>query len=69
MELIIDGMGDAAETFLRIYEAITGQVVANLGLCELAVAVQPMWQRAPFLTTSPYQERFRQFVATAKQRL
>jgi aminoglycoside phosphotransferase (APT) family kinase protein len=69
MEMIVDGMDDAADTFLRTYEAATGKPVANLGLCELTVAVQPMWQRAPFLTIDPYQEHFRRFVATAKQRL
>lgn len=69
MEMIVDGMDDAADTFLRTYEALTGKPVANLGLCELVVAVQPMWQRAPFLTTAPYQERFRRFVANAKQRI
>jgi aminoglycoside phosphotransferase (APT) family kinase protein len=68
MEMIIDGMDDAAATFLRTYESITGKTVRNLGLCELAVAAQPMWQRAPFLSTAPYQERFRRFVANAKER-
>jgi aminoglycoside phosphotransferase (APT) family kinase protein len=69
MEMIIDGMDEAADSFLSTYESSTGKLVANLGLCELAVAVQPMWQRAPFLTTSPIQERFRQFVANAKKRV
>ena len=69
MEMIIDGMDDAADTFLKTYETYTGKPVVNLGLCELAVAVQPMWQRAPYLTTSPIQERFRQFVANAKKRM
>jgi hypothetical protein len=54
---------------LRTYKTLTGKEVVNLGLCELAVAVQPMWQRAPFLTTAPYQERFRRFIANAKQHL
>jgi aminoglycoside phosphotransferase (APT) family kinase protein len=69
MEMMVDGMDDAADIFLRTYEAMTGNPVANLGLCELTVAVQPMWQRAPFLTISPYQERFRRFVANARQRV
>jgi aminoglycoside phosphotransferase (APT) family kinase protein len=69
MEMFVDGMDAAADTFLRTYETRTGKAVANLALCELVVAVQPMWQRAPFLTTAPYQERFRRFVANAKQRL
>lgn len=69
MEMIVDGMDGAADTFLHIYEASTGKAVANLGLCELTVAAQPMWQRAPFLTISPYEERFRRFIATAKERL
>jgi aminoglycoside phosphotransferase (APT) family kinase protein len=66
MEMLIDGMDEAAATFLDTYQTITGNPVANLGLCELAVAVGPMRQRAPYLTTSPIQERFRQFVAHAK---
>lgn len=65
MEMFIDGMVEPAETFLKTYEACTGQPVANLGLCELAAAVRPMWQRAPFLTIPPLEERFRQFVAQA----
>jgi aminoglycoside phosphotransferase (APT) family kinase protein len=69
MEMIIDGMDSAAEIFLKTYEAAVGKTVVNLGFCELAVAVQPMWQRAPYLRNSPYQERFREFIANAKQRL
>lgn len=69
MEMIVDGMDAAADTFLKKYVSITNRAVANLGLCELVVAVQPMWQRAPFLEISPYQERFRQFVANAMDRL
>ena len=69
MEMIIDGMDTAADTFLTTYERLTGKPVVNLGLCELAVAVQPMWQRAPFLTISPFQERFRRFVSNARHRL
>jgi len=69
MEMIIDGMDDAADTFLKTYEADTGKPVVNLELCELAVAVQPMWQHAPYLAISPIQERFRQFVANAKKRI
>ena len=69
MEMLIDGMDAAAETFLKTYEAVTGKPVVNLGLCELAIAAIPMWQRAPYLTISPIQERFRQFVANAKKRL
>ena len=69
MEMIIDGMDEAADRFLSTYESSTGKPIANLGLCELAVAVQPMWQRAPYLTTSPIHERFRQFVTNAKQRV
>jgi aminoglycoside phosphotransferase (APT) family kinase protein len=69
MEMVIDGMWDAADVFLKTYETHTGKPVANLSLCELAVTVQPMWQRAPYLTISPIQERFRQFVANAKERL
>jgi aminoglycoside phosphotransferase (APT) family kinase protein len=69
MEMMLEGMDEAAELFLQTYERMMGQPVVNLALCELAVAVQPMWQRAPFLTTAPYQERFRRFVANANQRV
>jgi aminoglycoside phosphotransferase (APT) family kinase protein len=69
MEMIVDGMDAAADTFLKTYESITNRTVANLGLCELVVAVQPMWQRAPFLEISQYRERFRQFVANAMDRM
>ena len=69
MEMVVDGMDAAADTFLKTYVSITNKTVANLGLCELVVAVQPMWRRAPFLGISPYRERFRQFVANAMDRM
>jgi len=69
MEMILDGMDDAADTFLNTYETIMGKPVLNLGLCELAVAVPPMRRHVPYLTISPIQERFRQFVANAKKRI
>ncbi len=66
MEMLIDGMDEAAATFLKTYETMTGKPVANLGLCELVSAIGLMWRRTPFLTTSPIQERFRQFVANRR---
>ena len=69
MEMIIDGMWEAADTFLKVYESQTGRPIRHLGLRELAVAVQPMWQHAPYLNISPMKERFRQFVANAIRNL
>lgn len=69
MEMIIDGMHEAADTFLRTYESCMGYPVANLAFCELAIAAGPMRQQAPYLKQSPIQERFRKFVADAKKRL
>jgi aminoglycoside phosphotransferase (APT) family kinase protein len=69
MEMIIDGMYDAADTFLSTYETCTGKPVVNLALCELAMAVTSMRERAPYLAISPIKERYRQFVADAKKRL
>jgi aminoglycoside phosphotransferase (APT) family kinase protein len=65
MEMAVDGMWEPADTFLKTYEAHTGKPIAHLGLCELAVTVQIMGRRAPFLTVSPMQECFRQFIANA----
>jgi aminoglycoside phosphotransferase (APT) family kinase protein len=42
MNMILMGLPEAAEEFLRIYELETGRPVKNLGFWELAASVRPM---------------------------
>ena len=68
MELFLEGMDDAADEFLRVYETHTGQPVANLGIWELAVAVRPMRELDEWLTRPLMDQRFRRFIANAIER-
>lgn len=68
MQLYLEGLDEAADTFLRVYEQESGQKVANLGLWELAASARPMtdpegWLERPFM-----RERFERFIADAKAR-
>ena len=42
MEYFLEGLPEAAETFLRVYLAETGWQLANLPISELAASVRPM---------------------------
>jgi aminoglycoside phosphotransferase (APT) family kinase protein len=66
MELYLEGLDDAAEAFLRIYEKAVGQQVANLGLWELAAAARPMIDPSAWFTRPLMHERFRRFIVNAK---
>jgi aminoglycoside phosphotransferase (APT) family kinase protein len=59
----------AADEFLAVYEAEIGQRVANLGFWELAAAARPMFSAEGWITESPARERFRQFIAQARERI
>jgi aminoglycoside phosphotransferase (APT) family kinase protein len=66
MEMFLNGMSRrAADEFLNIYETEMGRRVANLGFWELAAAARPMFNPAGWITESPAQERFRQFIEGA----
>ncbi|NKB71043.1 MAG: phosphotransferase [Candidatus Latescibacteria bacterium] len=68
MELFLEGMDDAADQLLRLYEAQAGRPVANLGLWELAATARPMRELDQWLTRPFMAQRFRRFIAKAAER-
>jgi hypothetical protein len=66
--LALDGMGQAADEFLAVYEADMGPV-ANLAFWELAAAARPMFDPMGWVDGAPARKRFRQFIADAQKRL
>ena len=66
MELVIMGMIEAAEEFLRVYEAEMGQPIVNLDFWGLAAAARPMTDIAGWITEPSKGQRFRQFVQDAR---
>lgn len=68
MELYLQGLDAAAETFLQVYEKEVGQLVANLGLWELTAAARPMLDVDGWFTRPMMHEQFRRFIADAKAR-
>jgi hypothetical protein len=80
MDMVLSGLGQAADEFLRVYEAEMGRRVANLGLWELAAAARPMpdpGQGVPeghalgltHLTADSVRQALRQFIAAASRRV
>ena len=68
MELYFEGLDDAADRLLHIYEATIGQAVANLGLWELAAAARAMHNARAWLTSPKMHQRFRRFISHAMTR-
>lgn len=68
MELVIMGMIDEADEFLRTYETQRGPV-ANLAYWQLAAAARPMYNIDGWITDSAKGERFRQFIAEARAKV
>ncbi len=69
MEYFLEGLPDAAETFLRVYQAEAGWQLPNLPLLELAAGARPMTDPEGWFTRPHMQERFRKFIADAKLKL
>lgn len=69
MEYYLEGLDDAADRFLQVYEAESGRPVANLGLWELAASARPMIDPNSWFTRPMMADRFRRFIANAKQRI
>jgi len=66
MEMSILGLAPAADTFLREYEKLTGQEVANLIFWELAASAKPMFSPPTWdVVDVPRRERFDLFVRNA----
>ena len=69
MEYALEGLPDAADRFLQVYEAATGQTLENLALFELTAAARPMTNPAGWFTRPHMEDRFRRFIARAKAAL
>lgn len=65
----LDGLPDAAETFLRVYEENAGYRLTDLALFELAASARPMANRSGWFTRREMEPRFRQFIKGAVTRL
>ena len=65
----LDGLPDAAETFLRVYEEEAGYKLTDLALFELAACARPMANRSGCFTRTEMAPRFRRFIEQAKQKL
>ena len=69
MGYFIEGVPQAAETFLRVYEVEAGWTLTDLALFELAASARPMTDPEDWFA-QPYMEAgFRRFIAQAKQKL
>ena len=66
MEYYLEGLPDAAEEFLRVYENATGWKATDLPLFELAASARVMTDPRWLVHTRPHMEaRYRRFVANA----
>ncbi|MDE2634965.1 MAG: aminoglycoside phosphotransferase family protein [Chloroflexota bacterium] len=69
MGYFIEGIPEAAETFLRAYEAAAGWTLTDLPLFELAASARPMTDPTDWFAY-PYMEAgFRRFIARAREKL
>ncbi len=69
MGYFIEGIPEAAETFLRAYEAAAGWALTDLPLFELAASARPMTDPTDWFAY-PYMEAgFRRFIARAREKL
>jgi aminoglycoside phosphotransferase (APT) family kinase protein len=70
MNMILMGLPDAADEFLRVYESEMGSPVRNLGFWELAAAVRPMTDPQDWkIDQLPGQAIFQKFIENAKKKL
>lgn len=69
MEYYLEGLDDAADTFLKTYEQQVGHPVKNLALWELAASVRPMTAPSGWFTRPHMEDRFRRFIANARRQL
>ncbi len=69
MEYFLEGLPEAAEVFLRVYQAEAGWTLQDLALFELAASARVMTDPAGWFTRPQMEERFLKFVAEAKRKL
>jgi aminoglycoside phosphotransferase (APT) family kinase protein len=68
MNMFLMGLPEAAEEFLRVYEAKSGHKAENLGLWELAAAVRPMVDPAEWqVDREPGRKRLLEFIEGARK--
>ncbi len=69
MGYFIEGIPEAAETFLQVYETEAGWKLSDLALFELAASARPMTDPDDWFAR-PYMEAgFRRFIAQAREKL
>ncbi len=69
MEYFLKGLPQAADEFLRAYEAAASWTLTDLPLFELAASARAMTNASGWFTHLHMEERFRRFVASAKANL
>ena len=70
MNMMLMGLPDAADEFLRVYETQTGGPLKNLGFWELAAAVRPLTDPEDWkINRSPGRNIFQTFLEVAKKKL
>ena len=69
MDIVLRGLPDAAEEFLRAYESAAGSPLKNLGFWELAAAARPMFSPQGWVDQSPQKEYFAGFIAQAAREM
>lgn len=70
MNMVLMGLPDAADEFLRVYELQTGRTLKNLVFWELAASVRPMIDPVDWkIHQPPGMGVFQNFIAGAKKRL
>ena len=68
MEYFLEGLPEAADVFLRVYEAKAGWTLSDLALFELAASARVMTDPPGWFTRPHMEERYRRFVADAKEK-
>lgn len=69
MNMVMMGLPQAADEFLRVYELETGKSPQNLGFWELAASVRPMMNAEDWkIDQSPGKDVFQEFIEQAKQK-
>lgn len=70
MNMMLMGLPDAADEFLRVYESEMGNPLSNLEFWELAAAVRPMTAPQDWrIDRSPGQDIFQEFIEEAKKKI
>lgn len=69
MSFFIEGVAEAADVFLRAYEAAAGWQLSDLGLFELAACARPMTDPDDWFAHPYMEDGFRRFIAQAKAKL